>query len=255
MKLQSDFLKELADKNERFDKRKPDEFREISIEKGVIGNAEGSARVKIGNTEVIVGVKMEIGTPFPDKLDEGTLMVSAELSPIASSKFELGPPRPESIELARVVDRGIRESGAMDVKKLCIKEGEKVWIVSIDIEIINHDGNLIDVASIASVAALVDAKLPKVVDDKVEYGEKTNKSLPLTHKPVTVTVSKMGENLFVDANSAEEELINSSVVITTKDNGNVSALQKKGTEPIFLEDLEKMIDISSKKAKDIRKLL
>ena len=35
----------------RFDGRKKDEYREIEVETGFIKTAEGSARVKIGNTE------------------------------------------------------------------------------------------------------------------------------------------------------------------------------------------------------------
>ena len=116
------YLLELAKKGLRIDKRKPDHYREIFIEKNPIEKPEGSARVKIGKTDVMVGVKMDVGEPFPDKLDEGILITGAEFSQLASSTFEGGPPREDSIELARVVHRGIRESGAIDTKKLCIKK-------------------------------------------------------------------------------------------------------------------------------------
>jgi len=113
----------------RFDNRKPDEFREITIETGVAKNAEGSARVKIGKTEVLVGVKMNIGEPYPDSPDKGNLMTTAELLPLSSPRIQLGRPGIESIELARVIDRGIRESKFIQLDKLCIKKGEKVWNV------------------------------------------------------------------------------------------------------------------------------
>src|SRR3989339_763253 len=71
---------------------------------------DGSARVKIGNTEVLVGVKMTVGEPYPDSADEGNLMVSAELRPISSPRFENGPPKFNSIEIGRVTDRVLRES-------------------------------------------------------------------------------------------------------------------------------------------------
>ncbi len=123
------YLKE----SKRFDNRKLDEFREITIETGVSENAEGSAKVKIGKTEVLVGVKMDVAEPYPDSPDKGNLMTTAELLPLSSPRFETGPPKFNAIELGRVIDRVIRESKFIDFEKLCIKEGEKVWAVFVDI--------------------------------------------------------------------------------------------------------------------------
>ncbi len=107
MILQRQYLFNLASKGERIDRRKVDDYRKIVVEPGVIEKAEGSARVKIGDTEVLVGVKMDLGEPYPDKPDDGVMIVGAEFSPIASPGFETGPPDENAIELARVVDRGI----------------------------------------------------------------------------------------------------------------------------------------------------
>jgi len=46
---------ELIGKDIRLDERKLEEFRNITVEVGVSSKAEGSARVKLGDTEVIVG--------------------------------------------------------------------------------------------------------------------------------------------------------------------------------------------------------
>ena len=105
----------------RLDGRKLTEYRKpIEAEYGIVKTAEGSARVKIGETEVMVGVKMEVGEPYPDMPDQGTIIVGAELLPLSNPEFELGPPGIQAIELARVVDRGIRESKAVELKTLCI---------------------------------------------------------------------------------------------------------------------------------------
>ena len=154
-------IRKYLQEGKRFDDRKLDEFREIEIELGVSKNAEGSAKVKIGKTEVLVGVKMNVGEPYPDSPDKGNLMVSAELLPLSSPRFENGPPKFPTIELGRVIDRGIRESKFIDFEKLCIAKGEKVWTVMIDIYSINDDGNLFDAAGIGAIAALKDAKIPK----------------------------------------------------------------------------------------------
>ena len=145
MIVSKEYMESIIDQNKRIDGRKFDEYRKIEVEYGISPkSAEGSARVKIGDTEVLAGIKMELGTPFSDKPDEGSIMVNVELIPMASSLFESGPPSINAIELARVTDRGIRESKALDFKKLCVREGEKVWLVFIDIYPINADGNLFD---------------------------------------------------------------------------------------------------------------
>src|SRR3989344_7262368 len=153
----SDYLNE----GKRFDGRKLDEFRELVIESGVSKKAEGSVRVKLGKTEVIAGIKTAIGAPYPDSLDKGNLMVNVELLPLSSRRFELGPPKFDSIELSRVIDRGIRESKIIDFEKLVVEKGEKVWTIFIDICSINDDGNLLDASGIAALSALKIAKLPK----------------------------------------------------------------------------------------------
>ncbi|RLG17566.1 RNA-binding protein, partial [Nanoarchaeota archaeon] len=173
------FILDLAKKGMRIDERGLNELREVKVSCGVSKNAEGSARVKLGKTEVMVGVKMDVGEPFADRPDEGILIVNAELSALASPEFEPGPPGEEAIELARVVDRGIRGANMIDLKKLFIEEG-KVWCVFVDIYVINHDGNLIDAAALGAVAALKDARFPKLEEGKVVYGEKTKKKLPIT---------------------------------------------------------------------------
>ncbi|TDA29709.1 MAG: RNA-binding protein, partial [Hadesarchaea archaeon] len=158
--VKKDYLLGLALQGKRVDGRALDQYREVSVERGVIGTAQGSALVKLGNTQVMVGVKLQKGEPFPDTPTSGILVVNAELLPLASPTFEPGPPNEDAIELARVVDRAIRESQMIDLEKLCIKEGEEVWAVFIDIYVLDHDGNLIDASVLASVAALYGVKPP-----------------------------------------------------------------------------------------------
>src|SRR3989338_6030949 len=99
------YVASLLAEGKRLDGRKPLEYRQpITIQYGFVRTAEGSAKVTIGETEVIAGVKMEIGEPYPDTPDQGTIIVGAELLPLSNPEFELGPPGIQAIELARVVD-------------------------------------------------------------------------------------------------------------------------------------------------------
>jgi len=172
----------LLEQDKRLDDRKPFDYRDLVIETNISNNAEGSARVKIGKTEVIVGVKLGVQEPYTDHEDEGTMMTTMEYSPASGSRYESGPPKINAIETARVVDRGIRESGLIDWKKLCIKEGEKVWSIFIDIFSVNDDGNILDASAIGALVALKTARFP-VYDEETEavkYGEFTDTPLPLT---------------------------------------------------------------------------
>ncbi|NOZ80299.1 MAG: exosome complex protein Rrp42 [DPANN group archaeon] len=239
----------------RRDGRKKDEWRRISVEKGVSANAEGSARVKIGETEVLVGVKMIVDKPYPDRPDEGTLMVGAELLPMSSPDFETGPPGIWAIEIARVVDRGIRESGALDNKALCIKAGEHVWIISIDIVTINDAGNLLDASALGTLAAIEDTRFPAFDGEAIDYKTKTDKRIKMNKHPISVTVWKIGKHLLVDPTSDEEEAAEARLTVASIEDGKLCAMQKGGEEPLDMKDIQKMVDMALENAAKIRKNL
>ena len=240
----------------RLDGRKLTEYRKpISVEYGVVKTAEGSARVKIGETDIIVGVKLDVGEPYPDTPDEGTIIVGAELLALSNPEFEPGPPGIQAIELARVVDRGIRESKALDFKKLCITPGEKIWMVIIDICPINDAGNLFDASSLAALAALKDTKFPEFNGIKVDYKKKTDKKVHLEKMPIAVTVIKIGNKFIVDPDTEEEKVVDARLTVSSIENGSLCALQKGGDMPLSEEDISEMLDIGIEKGKELRKYL
>ncbi len=257
MRVQDEFVTKLAAQGKRADGRKLDEVRKIEIDMKPIEKAEGCAMVTLGKTKVIAGVKLSVGEPFSDKPDEGVLMTGAEFSPIASPDFEPGPPRIDSIETARVVDRGIRESGAIDMKKLCIKKGEKVWMVFVDINILDNFGNLIDASALAAAAALNNAVFPALdKEGNVDvYGPKTKTKLPVKYSPIACTFHKVGGKLLLDPTRDEENAAIARLTVTTRDDGNLCAMQKGGDEGIATEDVNNASEISVRTGKEIRKLL
>jgi exosome complex component RRP42 len=254
-KVTGERIKRYLEEGKRFDGRGPEEFRELIIEKNVSIKAEGSVRVKLGKTEVIVGVKMAPGEPYADSPDKGNLMVSAEMSPLSSPRFEAGPPKIDAIEWARVTDRGIRESGFVDFSKLCIKEGEKVWTVFVDIYSINDDGNLMDAANIGAIAAMKITKIPKydLEKNKVYYDELTKEGLPLTdHVPISTTVYKIGKSLIVDPTKEEEDVTETRVSIGSS-KGTISSLQKSQSESLTIEETKKVFEIAARVSQEIEK--
>lgn len=239
--------------NVRIDGRKKDEFRPLSIELGVSSTAEGSAIVRSGESTIIAGVKMGFGKPYPDTPDAGVLMVNAEFLPLSNPEFEPGPPGIESIEAARVIDRGIRESHSFDTKSLCVEKGESVWMVQCDVMPLNFDGNMIDLGGLAALAALLNARFPKVGDDKkVDYHTSTDRTLELQQLPIPITIGKIGGHLIVDPTQEEETALDARLTITMLADGNICALQKGGVSPLTIDDIKEMVKIASVKSKELR---
>jgi len=247
---------QLIAKGKRLDGRGLSDYREIKVEQGIIERAEGSARVLLGKTEVMVGTKIEFGEPFSDTPNEGVLTVNAELVPLASSTFEPGPPDENSIEIARVVDRGIRESKAIDLEKLCIEPGKKVHVVFVDVYVLNHDGNLIDASALAALAALLNTKMPNY---EVEEGEVKIKSghtaLPMKRHPITVTFAKINDKLVVDPWLEEEQVMDARLSMAIDDDGNVCAIQKGGSGYFTPEQVLEAAKLAREKAEEMHKKL
>ncbi len=240
---------------ERIDGRDFDEFRPIEVRTGVISKANGSALVRLGNTQLVVGVKLEVGTPFPDTPDQGALAVNAELVPLADPTFEPGPPDENAIELSRVVDRGIRESKAIDLEELCIVEGEHCWVVFVDIHVLDHDGNLFDASLMGSVAALATAEVPEVEveDDEVEVIEDETRPLPFRDFPISVTVAKIEDHVLVDPCLEEEIVMDARMTVTTNERGDVCAVQKGDKGEFPPKAFEEALEMAVKKSKEIRR--
>lgn len=257
MKIVKSHLKSTIINGIRDDNRKLYQYRDIKIDVNPIPKANGSARVKIGKTEVLVGIKMDVGEPFPDTPEEGVQIVGAELSPMASTNFESGPPREDAIELARVVDRGIRESKAIDTQKLCIIPGEKVWCVFIDIYPLNYEGNLFDAAALGAIVALKNARFPKYdkETDTVIHDEFTKEKFPLNHIPILTTFGKINNTTFVDPTENEEELLFARLSISTLENGNICAMQKGGNGTFTFKEINNLIKESNSLGKELRKLV
>jgi len=249
-------IAELISKGMRLDGRDITEYREVKLEIGVVERAEGSARVRLGKTQVMVGIKIELGEPYADAPEQGVLTVNTELVPLASPTFEPGPPNENAIEIARVVDRGIRESKAIALEKLCAVPEKKVFIVFVDVYVLNHDGNLIDASALAALAALLNTKMRKyeVKDDEVEM-KSGYTQLPVTNHPIAVTLAKINDKLIVDPSLEEEQIMDARLTITTGKDGKVCAVQKGGYGYFTKEQILEAATIAREKAKELRKLV
>ena len=240
-------------KGKRLDGRDLDGIRPIEIEFDTIKKANGSAKVKLGNTEVVAGVKVETGEPFEGLENKGALILSAEVLPTASPYSEPGPPDEETVELARVVDRGVRESQMVDLDKLVLIPGKIVYTIFVDCSIINTDGNLFDATSYAVVSALISSKLPifEIQDGKVvDTGNKRDP--PITTMPISITAVRIGDAVILDPTSEEEACMDARITITTNSDGHFTAMQKGSTGAFTIEQLKKAAETARIKGEMVR---
>jgi exosome complex component RRP42 len=241
-------LRSLQD-GKRADGRGLWDFRDVRIEINFSPKAEGSADVFLGETRVMAGVKYDIGAPFSDNPDEGVCTVMSEFVPMASAMFESGPPSEDSIQLARVVDRGIRHGNCLDYKALCIIPNKSVYILFVDCYIMDYFGNLIDASAIAAMAALVSTRLPraKIENDEVVW-DGGYKALPIKELPLSVSFGKLDKYIFVDPSLAEEMCLDGSISFAVDESGNVNSMQKFGnaawTPSEILECSKKAIELA-----------
>ncbi len=246
----------LLSQNKRLDGRSLDEYRKITFSVGTIEKAEGSALVSLGGTMVLAGIKVELGDPFPDTPNQGVLTVNAELLPLASPSFEPGPPDESSIALARYVDRSVRESKMIDLESLVLVPGKLVYVVYIDIYVLDYGGNLIDASVLAAVKALentimnrheVTGDAPRKTEDRVP--------LPLKNHAVSVTFGMIGSKYFNDANLDEEQASEGFLSFTFTKDGNVCAVMKNGRGYVSPSQVLEMMEQGWKKAKEIGKIM
>ena len=256
-KIEKNYIKSNLKKGERIDGRGLWEYRDFKIESDIIASAEGSANVLLGDTRIITGLKYDVGTPFPDLPNEGVCTVMAELLPLASPLFERGPPNEQSVELARVVDRGIRHADCVQTKKLCIKEKEAVYILFVDMYVINHAGNLIDAGGVGALTTLISAHIPEGIigENGLEWTGKylTGETL-IKELPLVTTYGKIDDIIFLDPNLPEELVSEGRISISTTES-KITSIQKSGVATFSIEEIKMLCKDSMEQSKKLRKEL
>ncbi len=256
-RIEKNYITSNLRKEERIDGRGLWEYRKFEVKSDIIASAEGSADVTLGDTRIITGLKYEVGEPFPDLPNEGVCTIMAELLPLASPLFERGPPDEQSIELARVVDRGIRHADCVQTKKLCIKEKEAVYILFVDMYVLNHNGNLIDAGAVSALTTLLSAHIPEGIigDNGLEWTGKYLKGKDIVNElPLALTYGKIDDIIFLDPMLPEELVCDGRMSISvTKD--KITSIQKSGTATFSIDEIKMLGKKSIEIGQQLRKQL
>lgn len=245
-------VKNLLQNNERIDRRGLLEYRNIEITKGFIETGEGSALVKLGDTTALSVIKFDVVEPFSDKPNEGVISTNSEMLSLASERFESGPPDEKSIELARVVDRGIRSAEIIDTKAMALDNG-KVLGLFIDLYLLDYSGNYLDASALATMVALRNTNVPKFEDGKLIRDEIKEK-LKLKGDVFMNTYVKIDDKILLDPNLDEEVSMDCRLSVGIYEK-NICSLQKNGRGAITRREFEHMIDTSLEKYKELKRIV
>ncbi|KAK3065528.1 hypothetical protein LTS18_000005 [Coniosporium uncinatum] len=227
-----DFILQALKEKIRLDGRAFDAFRNIQLS---FGDEYGVADIQLGKTRIVARVSAEVTTPYPDRKFDGIFTISSEFSPMASPAFEVGRQTQDEVILSRILEKAIRRSSALDTESLCVIAGNKCFHLRADIHVLDHDGNLVDAACIALIAALQHFRRPDVAvegENVTVFSVREREPVPLAmlHHPLCITFSyyNEGETVLLDATLAEEQVREGEVIVTMNKHGEVCQIAKYG---------------------------
>eukprot|EP01018_Ginkgo_biloba_P018278 Gb_25376 [translate_table: standard] len=252
------FIEEALRLGQRVDGRRPFDSRRLFIK---FAREDGAAEVQLGQTHVMGIVTAQVMQPYRDRPNEGTLSVFTEFSPMADPTFEAGRPGEFAVELGRIIDRGLRESRAVDTESLCILAGKAVWALRIDLHVLDNGGNLVDAANVAALAALLSFRRLECSMGGQDGQEITihppeiREPLPLIihHLPIAVTFAFFGDGdiVVLDPIFKEEAVMGGRMTVTMNTHGDVCAVQKGGGVGVSQSEIMRCFRVASMKAADI----
>nr|CAD7588933.1 unnamed protein product [Timema genevievae] len=234
-------------------------FRPVAINIGSISTADGSAIVKIGNTAVVCGIKLELVAPTPAEPDVGYLVPNVELPPLCSPKFRPGPPSDQAQVSGHFVAELIASSGCIDLHQLCIAPEKMCWVLYCDILCINHDGALLDACIAALIAALRTVTLPHVDFDaeteEMVVHEDRRKHLEILSFPAATTYAMFEDDILISDPTAEEENLCSGVLTIVVQGSQLCSVHKPGGSPLSETQLQDCIALAHRRGNSINKMV
>ncbi|KAF6093647.1 exosome component 9 [Phyllostomus discolor] len=253
------FLLRAIEEKKRLDGRQTYDYRSIKIS---FGTDYGCCMVELGKTRVLGQVSCELVSPKLNRATEGILFFNLELSQMAAPAFEPGRQSDLLVKLNRLLERCLRNSKCIDTESLCVVAGEKVWQIRVDLHLLNHDGNIIDAASIAAIVALCHFRRPDVSvqgDEVTLYTPEERDPVPLSvhHLPICVSFAffRQGTFLLVDPSEREERVMDGLLVIAMNKHREICTLQSSGGIMLLAEQVLRCSKIAGVKVAEITELI
>jgi exosome complex component RRP42 len=123
----------------------------------------------------------------------------------------------------------------------------KVWLIFIDVHVLDYDGNLIDASALGALAALINAKMPSE-----RYGYGPDAALPIKEYPIAVTAVDLDGEIMLDPSLDEETIASSRLTVISGLQGTLAGMQKSGTGTLSVDEIVRVVKLASSKAMQIR---
>ncbi|KAG7313996.1 hypothetical protein KOW79_022492 [Hemibagrus wyckioides] len=254
-----DFLLKGIQEKKRLDGRQTYDYRNIKIS---FGTDYGCCTVTLGKTRVLAQVSCELVPPKDSRPTEGIMFFNLELSPMASPGFQSNRQSELLVTLNRQLERCLRNSRCIDTESLCVISGEKVWQIRVDVHVLNHDGNLMDAASVAAISALCHFKRPEVAiqgRDVTVFSPEERDPVPLSvyHMPICVSFAffQQGSYLLVDPCEKEELVMDGLLVLAMNKHREICSIQSSGGIMLLKDQVLRCSKIASVKVSEITELI
>ncbi|KAJ3191337.1 Exosome complex component RRP42 [Irineochytrium annulatum] len=262
--VEKDYITKGVHKDIRADGRSRNDHRVVALETGIIPQSSGSCRVTVDGTDVLVGIKVEIGpielaeeeeeeadgadTSNAQRRNRGRVVCSVECSPSSIKNVDARDVETMCNEYGELMNRVFNgDHGGIDLKALCIIPGSTCWILYIDALVLDYAGNLLDAIFFASWGAIQNTLIPKVsLEESMGHYEfevadaETETLAGKDDVPVAVTLYKIGRRHVMDPTLLEELCSDARLTVAVNRKGNVCCVQKGGggaIEPSLLAEM------------------
>jgi ribonuclease PH len=225
----------------RVDGREPGELRPVTMERGVAKFAEGSCRISMGDTVMLVTATVEDRVP-PWMKGQGSGWVTAEYGMLPRSGRQRNQrdtmrPNGRSLEIQRLIGRSLR--AVIDLKRL----GERT--ITVDCDAIMADGGTRTAAITGAYVALRDA-----FDWMVE--RRMLERAPLTEAIAAVSVGVVGGLELLDLCYEEDSRAAVDLNLVMTDRGRYVEVQGTAeAEPFEEEQFAKLLGLAKKGIKQL----
>ncbi|CAG2162320.1 unnamed protein product [Oppiella nova] len=219
----------------RSDGRSCDDYQMISIERDVTHNCDGSAHIRCGHNDVLVGIKLEIESvvQLEDWNQCGRIDFSADITANASPMFEGRHGEDITNVLVTLFSESIPQ--CLDLQSLVVVPNKYFWVIHIDIVVLECGSlpSLIDSAAIAVKSALFDTKIPSVSavagdseDFVVSDDMFESTRLDVSRVPLFVTLTRISTRYVVDVTPEEDEASIASISFAINSSEGIVYMKK-----------------------------
>ncbi|KAM6499582.1 Ribosomal protein S5 domain 2-type fold [Amanita muscaria] len=257
---EKEFLYTSLKQSLRLDGRQLFDIRQPTLS---FGPELGWVECALGETKVIAQVEGKIVRPTAERPLEGMITIISEISPMASSEYEIGRSSDEEVTITRMLDKVLRRSDAVDKESLCILAGQRVWHLKLTLHFLADAGNMLDCACLAGIVALKHFRRPEVevIGEEITIhapSERAPVPLAIHHTPFCFTFAFFSDIAIppvLDPSQLEQRLSTGLLSIALNAQKEMCVFQKMGGVPLSPSDILKVMNAAVTKAQTLHELV